>query len=116
MCQTDSLNIRPVTHRVNAAGSLAAGNPSEIRKLNGATKASKLAEAKINALKEQQIRRLREKLIHKNEVIAELMEENAGRLDRRIVTPSKKGTGYIQPTKIIENGSEAATTRELHER
>lgn len=39
-------------------------------------KASKLAEAKINALKEQQIRRLQEKLIHKNEVIAELMEEN----------------------------------------
>jgi transposase len=35
-----------------------------------------LAEAKINALKEQQIRRLQEKLIHKNEVIAELMEEN----------------------------------------
>lgn len=24
----------------------------------------------------------------------------AGRLDRRVVTPSKKGTGYIQPTKI----------------
>jgi transposase InsO family protein len=24
----------------------------------------------------------------------------AGRLDRRIITPSKKGTGYIQPTKI----------------
>ena len=39
-------------------------------------KASKLAEAKINALKEQQIRRLQEKLIPKNEVIAELMEEN----------------------------------------
>jgi transposase len=39
-------------------------------------KAGKLAEAKINALKEQQIRRLQEKLIHKNEVIAELMEEN----------------------------------------
>ena len=39
-------------------------------------KANKLAEAKINALKEQQIRRLQEKLIHKNEVIAELMEEN----------------------------------------
>ncbi len=39
-------------------------------------KASKLAEAKINALKEQQIRRLQEKLIHKNEGIAELMKEN----------------------------------------
>jgi transposase len=39
-------------------------------------KATKLAEAKINVLKEQQIRRLQEKLIHKNEVIAELMEEN----------------------------------------
>ncbi len=38
-------------------------------------KASKSAEAKINALKEQQIRRLQEKLIHKNEGIAELMEE-----------------------------------------
>ena len=39
-------------------------------------KANKLAEAKITALKQQQIRRLQEKLIHKNEVIAELMEEN----------------------------------------
>lgn len=39
-------------------------------------KGSKMAEARINALKEQQIRRLQEKLIHKNEVIAELMEEN----------------------------------------
>ncbi|MFN9627376.1 MAG: integrase core domain-containing protein [Planctomycetota bacterium] len=26
--------------------------------------------------------------------------KNAGRLDRRVVTPSKKGTGFIQPTKI----------------
>ena len=26
--------------------------------------------------------------------------KTAGRLDRKIVTPSKKGTGYIQPTKI----------------
>jgi transposase-like protein len=39
-------------------------------------KATKLAEAKVNQLKEQQIKRLQEKLIHKNEVIAELMEEN----------------------------------------
>ena len=39
-------------------------------------KASKLAEAKINQLKEQRIKKLEEKLIHKNEVIAELMEEN----------------------------------------
>jgi transposase len=33
-------------------------------------KASKMSEAKINALKKQPIRRLQEKLIHKNEVIA----------------------------------------------
>ena len=26
--------------------------------------------------------------------------KTSGRLDRKIVTPSKKGTGYIQPTKI----------------
>lgn len=38
-------------------------------------KANKLAESKINALKEQQIRRLHEKLIHKNEVSAEPTEE-----------------------------------------
>jgi hypothetical protein len=35
-----------------------------------------MAEAKVAQLKEQQIQKLREKLIHKNEVIAELMEEN----------------------------------------
>jgi transposase-like protein len=39
-------------------------------------KASKLAEAKINQLKEQRIKKLEEKLMYKNEVIAELMEEN----------------------------------------
>ncbi len=39
-------------------------------------KATKMAKAKINALKKQQLRQLQEKLIHKNEVIAELMEEN----------------------------------------
>lgn len=39
-------------------------------------KAVKLAEAKAAQLKEQRIQKLEEKLIHKNEVIAELMEEN----------------------------------------
>jgi len=39
-------------------------------------KVAQRAEAKINELKEQQIKKLEEKLIHKNEVIAELMEEN----------------------------------------
>ena len=39
-------------------------------------KASKLAEAKIHELKERRIKKLEEKIIHKNEVIAELMEEN----------------------------------------
>lgn len=39
-------------------------------------KASQRAETKINELKEQRIKKLEEKLIHKNEVIAELMEEN----------------------------------------
>ena len=38
--------------------------------------ASKMAEAKVAQLREQQIEKLREKLIHQNEVIAELMEEN----------------------------------------
>ncbi|XZE34029.1 transposase [Pirellulaceae bacterium SH501] len=37
-------------------------------------KASKLAEAKINQLNEQRIRKLEEKLIYKNEVMAELLE------------------------------------------
>jgi hypothetical protein len=37
---------------------------------------SQRAEAKINELKDQPIKKLEEKLIHKNEVIAELMEEN----------------------------------------
>ena len=40
-------------------------------------KVSQRAEAKINELKDQRIKKLEEKLIHKNEVIAELMEENA---------------------------------------
>ena len=39
-------------------------------------RASKLAEAKFNELKEQRIKKLEEKIVHKNEVIAELMEEN----------------------------------------
>jgi transposase-like protein len=39
-------------------------------------KAAQRAEAKINDLKEQRIKKLEEKLIYKNEVIAELMEEN----------------------------------------
>ena len=39
-------------------------------------KASKVAEEKVNALKEQRIKKLEEKLIYKNEVIAELMEDN----------------------------------------
>jgi len=39
-------------------------------------KFSQRAEAKINELKDQRIKKLEEKLIHKNEVIAELMEEN----------------------------------------
>jgi transposase-like protein len=37
---------------------------------------SQRAKAKINELKDQRIKKLEEKLIHKNEVIAELMEEN----------------------------------------
>jgi transposase-like protein len=45
-------------------------------KADRGTKASKRSEAKIADLKEQQIKRLQEKLVHKNEVIAELMEEN----------------------------------------
>jgi hypothetical protein len=39
-------------------------------------KVSQRAEAQINELKDQRIKNLEEKLIHKNEVIAELMEEN----------------------------------------
>jgi transposase len=39
-------------------------------------KDSQRAEAKINELKDQRIKKLQEKLIHKNEVIAELIEEN----------------------------------------
>jgi transposase len=39
-------------------------------------KATKVAEARINELKEQRIKKLEEKIVHKNEVIAELMEEN----------------------------------------
>ena len=35
-----------------------------------------MAEAKINELQEQRIKKLEEKIVHKNEVIAELMEEN----------------------------------------
>ncbi len=40
------------------------------------TRSSKLTEAKINDLKEQRIKKLEEKIVYKNEVIAELMEEN----------------------------------------
>ena len=39
-------------------------------------KVSRMAEAKINELQEQRIKKLEEKIVHKNEVIAELMEEN----------------------------------------
>jgi transposase len=39
-------------------------------------KAAKLSEAKAQELKERQIKRLQEKIVQKNEVIAELMEEN----------------------------------------
>lgn len=39
-------------------------------------KVSQRAQAKINDLKDQRIKKLEEKLVHKNEVIAELMEEN----------------------------------------
>ena len=39
-------------------------------------KEKRRAEVKAVELKEQQIQRLQEKLVHKNEVIAELMEEN----------------------------------------
>lgn len=45
-------------------------------KADRATKSNSRAEAKLAALKEQQILRLKEKLVQKNEVIAELMEEN----------------------------------------
>jgi len=37
---------------------------------------SRKAEAKVNELKDQRIKKLEEKLNHKNEVIVELMEEN----------------------------------------
>jgi transposase-like protein len=45
-------------------------------KTDKSNKAAQRAEAKINDLKEQRIKKLEEKLIYKNEVIAELMEEN----------------------------------------
>ena len=50
-------------------------------------KVSQRAEAKINQLKDQRIKKLEEKLIHKNEVIAELMEENV---------KAKKANGDLQ--------------------
>ena len=39
-------------------------------------KATKHAAAKLEDLKEKQIKRLEQKIVYKNEVIAELMEEN----------------------------------------
>ena len=45
-------------------------------KTSKSNKAAQRAETKINDLKEQRIKKLEEKLIYKNEVIAELMEEN----------------------------------------
>jgi transposase-like protein len=45
-------------------------------KTSKSNKAAQRAEIKINDLKEQRIKKLEEKLIYKNEVIAELMEEN----------------------------------------
>jgi transposase len=41
-----------------------------------ASNSKKRQETKLSDLKEQQIKRLQEKIVHKNEVIAELMEEN----------------------------------------
>ena len=40
------------------------------------TTASKRAQAKVDELRARQVKRLEEKLAYKNEVIAELMEEN----------------------------------------
>ena len=45
-------------------------------KADRSTAASKRAAGKIADLKEQQIKKLEERIVHKNEVIAELMEEN----------------------------------------
>ncbi len=45
-------------------------------KADRSDKGSRRAEVKIAELKEQKIKRLEEKLVQKNEVIAELMEEN----------------------------------------
>ena len=50
-------------------------NPGRLYALNS-ERVSRKAEAKVNELKDQRIKKLEEKLIHKNEVIAELMEEN----------------------------------------
>jgi len=81
-------------------------------------KASKMAEAKVAQLKEQQIQKLREKLIHKNEVIAELMEENVkakkangssrrrlgpprySRFDRRLHEVLDETSGRSMPTLV----------------
>jgi hypothetical protein len=45
-------------------------------KFANSERVSRKAEAKVNELKEQRIKKIQEKLIQKNEVIAELMGEN----------------------------------------
>ena len=45
-------------------------------KASGRPKSAARAQAKIDELKEQRIQKLEAKLVQKNEVIAELMEEN----------------------------------------
>jgi uncharacterized protein (DUF2344 family) len=58
-------------------------------------KASNMAEAKVAQLKEQQIQKLHEKLIHKNEVIAELME-------KKCVPPTYRATLECKHSVIQE--------------
>lgn len=52
------------------------GKFTAFEKAPTSAKVSRMAEAKINELQEQRIKKLEEKIVHKNEVIAELMEEN----------------------------------------
>ncbi len=40
----------------------------------------------------------------------------AGRLDRKFLSPSKKGTGYVQPEKSIRNGMSTSATSTWEER
>ena len=71
----DELTIQP-TQIYQWVGMVLEQAERAFEKADRSKTTSRRTADKIADLKEQQIKRLQEKIVHKNEVIAELMEEN----------------------------------------